>query len=81
MLGQGNLLNDTDINALLGAKQAGTHPGADYQQQMASFEAQLLRQALQQANGHVPTAARQLGMGRATLYKKLAARGIVPGQS
>ena len=81
MLAQGSLLDEADIQALLGpihnTPQAGA---ASYQQQMAGFEAQLLRQALQQANGHVPTAARQLGMGRATLYKKLAALGINPSQ-
>jgi transcriptional regulator of acetoin/glycerol metabolism len=47
---------------------------------MAHYEVQLLRQALQACQGHVPSAARQLGMGRATLYKKLAALGINPSQ-
>ena len=82
MLGQGGLLDEADISALLGRPSGpALAAGASYQQQMADFEAQLLRQALQLANGHVPTAARQLGMGRATLYKKLALLGIVPGQS
>ena len=35
--------------------------------------------SLDSGNG-VPSAARRLGMGRATLYKKLAALGITPTQ-
>ena len=81
MLGRGSQLDEDDINALLGQPATAEVPiGASYQQQMAHYEAQLLRQALQACQGHVPSAARQLGMGRATLYKKLAALGITPGQ-
>ncbi|WP_199055542.1 helix-turn-helix domain-containing protein, partial [Aquitalea sp. ASV15] len=76
MLSQGGMLDEADISSLLGPLPAGQQDGGDYQQHMARFEAQLLRQALASAAGHVPTAARQLGMGRATLYKKLAALGI-----
>jgi DNA-binding NtrC family response regulator len=49
---------------------------APYQQAMAAFEAKLLREALAASHGHVPSAAAQLGIGRATLYKKLAAHRI-----
>ena len=76
MLSQGGMLDEADISSLLGPLPAGQQDGGDYQQHMARFEAQLLRQALASAAGHVPTAARQLGMGRATLYKTLAALGI-----
>ena len=81
MLGHGTGLDEADISALLGPRHDSTSiMGNSYQQQMADFEARLLRQALQDSAGHVPSAARRLGMGRATLYKKLAALGITPTQ-
>lgn len=43
---------------------------------MADFERQLITEALAACNGKVIVAARRLGMGRATLYKKMAALGL-----
>ncbi|HRQ47223.1 MAG TPA: sigma 54-interacting transcriptional regulator [Rhodocyclaceae bacterium] len=43
---------------------------------MADFERQLITEALAACNGKVIAAARRLGMGRATLYKKMAALGL-----
>ena len=47
-----------------------------YAQAMAAFEYGFLRDALLASGGRVPEAARRIGMGRATLYKKIAALGI-----
>ncbi|WP_085316847.1 sigma-54-dependent Fis family transcriptional regulator [Derxia lacustris] len=38
-----------------------------------------LRQALADCDGHAPSAARQLGMSRATFYRRLRDYGIAPG--
>ncbi|MFW3894646.1 sigma-54 interaction domain-containing protein [Pseudomonas bharatica] len=53
-----------------------TTPVPGYREACAAFERQLLRDALQRCAGNVPEAARQLGLGRSTLYKKLVALGI-----
>ncbi|WP_236176296.1 sigma-54 interaction domain-containing protein [Pseudomonas qingdaonensis] len=53
-----------------------TDPITDYRQACEAFERQLLENALVRCAGNVPQAARELGLGRSTLYKKLAALGI-----
>ncbi|MDG9882546.1 sigma 54-interacting transcriptional regulator [Pseudomonas sp. GD04058] len=53
-----------------------TPPVPGYREACEAFERQLLRDALQRCAGNVPEAARQLGLGRSTLYKKLVALGI-----
>jgi transcriptional regulator with PAS, ATPase and Fis domain len=52
---------------------------ASYAAAFAAFERQLITQALQAAGGKVEQAAKQLGIGRATLYKKIAAHGVATG--
>ena len=47
-----------------------------YDEAMRTFERQLLLDALDAAQGQVSAAARALGIGRATLYRKLAALQI-----
>ncbi|AHN74647.2 sigma-54-dependent Fis family transcriptional regulator [Pandoraea pnomenusa] len=47
-----------------------------YDDAMRAFERQLLTQALRAAGGRVADAAARLDIGRATLYKKMAALGI-----
>lgn len=44
------------------------------------FDRQLIEQALVQCAGNVVEAASQLGLGRSTLYKKMAALGIAESQ-
>ncbi|OLS62329.1 sigma-54 interaction domain-containing protein [Pseudomonas putida] len=53
-----------------------TTPVLGYREACEAFERQLLREALERCAGNVPEAARQLGLGRSTLYKKLVALGI-----
>ncbi|MGF6590194.1 sigma-54 interaction domain-containing protein [Pseudomonas sp. 2835] len=51
-------------------------PVLSYKQACADFERQLLENTLSRCAGNVPEAARQLGLGRSTLYKKLVALDI-----
>ena len=53
-----------------------TAPVVGYREACEAFERQLLSEALVRCSGNVPEAARQLGLGRSTLYKKLVALGI-----
>jgi len=82
MLADTTLLDVDDVAPLLGPASSprfgAEEAGHSYQSAMAGFEAQLLRDALAACDGHVPSAAARLGIGRATLYKKLAALGIAP---
>jgi len=47
-----------------------------YADAMAAFEKQFLSEALRASGGRVAEAAQRIGMGRATLYKKIIALGI-----
>jgi transcriptional regulator of acetoin/glycerol metabolism len=50
-----------------------------YADALAAFDRNIIRAALQDSGGNVPAAARQLGLSRATLYKRIAALGA-PGR-
>lgn len=50
--------------------------GETYSQARQRFDRQLIKAKLAQCNGNVIAAARELGLGRSTLYKKMAALGI-----
>ncbi|MFJ1339893.1 sigma-54 interaction domain-containing protein [Pseudomonas caricapapayae] len=67
-----------DVHAALGNLAPLEVPAQplDYKQACAEFERQLLTSTLARHAGNVPEAARQLGLGRSTLYKKLVALGI-----
>ncbi len=64
--------------ALPGAKGEvkTSEPVQNYEEALAGFERRLIIEALARSGGRVAEAAASLGMGRATLYKKLAALGI-----
>jgi transcriptional regulator with PAS, ATPase and Fis domain len=47
-----------------------------YSEALAVFDRNIIGAALQHSGGNVPAAARELGMSRATLYKRIAALGI-----
>ncbi|UVL26897.1 sigma-54 interaction domain-containing protein [Pseudomonas donghuensis] len=67
-----------DVQAALGdlAPLQVQLPQLSYKQACADFERQLLENTLARCAGNVPEAARQLGLGRSTLYKKLVVLGI-----
>jgi transcriptional regulator of acetoin/glycerol metabolism len=47
-----------------------------YSDALAVFDRNIIAAALQHSGGNVPAAARELGLSRATLYKRIAALGI-----
>ncbi|MCY1289159.1 Anaerobic nitric oxide reductase transcription regulator NorR [compost metagenome] len=58
------------------ARTASLAPGEDFQHARERFERELIAGVLAEHAGNVPAAARRLGLGRSTLYKKMAALGI-----
>lgn len=59
---------------------AGTEAGPQsLGEQVAAFEARLLRDALARHRGNIPAILDDLGLPRKTLYDKLARHNIVPG--
>ena len=77
-------LGEADIRRALGTLQplettAGAPhaaPVGDFQQARAAFERELIAAALAQHQGNVVEAARALGLGRSTLYRKMAELGL-----
>jgi len=63
-------------NAHFAAGQRDTEASLSWAEAMAGFEKRFLSEALRANGGHVIETAAQIGMGRATLYKKIAAYGI-----
>ncbi|MBI3149737.1 MAG: sigma 54-interacting transcriptional regulator [Betaproteobacteria bacterium] len=59
-----------------GAESPASELALSYDAALSAFERRLISEALQHAGGKVAEAASALGMGRATLYKKLAVLGI-----
>jgi transcriptional regulator with PAS, ATPase and Fis domain len=55
---------------------AAPEPPCRYDDALMAFERRVIRDALASTGGKVSQAAKLLGMGRATLYKKLVALGI-----
>jgi DNA-binding NtrC family response regulator len=51
-------------------------PQQQWADAMAAFEKRFICDAVRACNGRVTEAATRIGMGRATLYKKIAAYGI-----
>ncbi|MDU9393506.1 sigma-54 interaction domain-containing protein [Pseudomonas sp. zfem002] len=78
LLSERTLLGVADIHSALGKlmPRALDEPVQDYRQACEAFERELLQKALARCAGNVPEAAKQLGLGRSTLYKKLVALGI-----
>ncbi|MDD0976177.1 sigma-54 interaction domain-containing protein [Pseudomonas fontis] len=71
-------LSSADIQVALGplSPLAVEATQQSYREACEAFERQLLESALARCAGNVPEAARELGLGRSTLYKKLVALGI-----
>ena len=57
-------------------QEAGDPPSLSYADAMTDFERRFLSDALRASGGRVADAAEKIGIGRATLYKKIAALGI-----
>ncbi|KSK25386.2 hypothetical protein APA39_33050 [Pseudomonas aeruginosa] len=78
------LLDAAALGAALGPLQplpelpraADDRPVGDFQQAREAFERDLIGRALAQSAGNVVEAAKRLGLGRSTLYKKIVALGI-----
>ncbi|MHA6194850.1 sigma-54 interaction domain-containing protein [Pseudomonas wadenswilerensis] len=72
------LLGVAEIESALGKlmPRAVDEPVQGYREACEAFERELLQKALTRCGGNVPEAAKQLGLGRSTLYKKLVALGI-----
>jgi transcriptional regulator with PAS, ATPase and Fis domain len=69
-----NIELDAADFAFLGPAAVPT--ASNYADALAAFDRNIIRAALQDNNGNVPAAAQQLGMSRATLYKRIAALGL-----
>jgi two-component system response regulator HydG len=67
-----------DLSLLPDAEQASktTRPAASLAERVAAYERGLLVEALRDAGGNRTEAARNLGIGRATLYEKLAKHAV-----
>jgi len=85
MLADGPRLGEGDIRGIvippetLPATSAGQAAGSaaeTYDAALARFERDLIERTLAACGGRVTDAARRLGLGRATLYKKMAALGL-----
>ncbi|TEL31247.1 sigma-54-dependent transcriptional regulator [Pseudomonas aeruginosa] len=78
------LLDAAALGAALGPLQplpelpraVDDRPVGDFQQAREAFERDLIGRALAQSAGNVVEAAKRLGLGRSTLYKKIVALGM-----
>jgi len=83
MLADGPRLSEADIRGIVIpsdtlplAETGDIDTSVSYDDALAAFERNLITQTLRLTDGKVTEAARRLGLGRATLYKKIAALGI-----
>ncbi len=65
------------IEGVAGRKPVEPPSDETYSEARQRFDRELIQAKLAQCRGNVILAARQLGLGRSTLYKKMAALGIV----
>lgn len=79
----GTQLKADDLRRIVTAANGSAAPPAAaeaaavrYDEALRAFERNLIRQTLADCEGKVTEAARRLGIGRATLYKKIAALGL-----
>jgi DNA-binding NtrC family response regulator len=86
MLSDSEHIDARALGAFMGAasvvasvEPAGTPEETDttsYAEAMAGFEKRFLSEALRASGGRVAEAAQRIGIGRATMYKKIVALGI-----
>ncbi len=83
VLGDGAAIDSDLVQAAIRPRPAATNVAAsgfapDFDTAPACAQAQALRRALQQCQGNVSEAARRLGIGRATMYRRMQRLGIAP---
>jgi DNA-binding NtrC family response regulator len=83
MLSDSEHIDVRALGAFMGAEaSAAPASGAEetdttsYAGAMAGFEKRFLSEALRASGGRVAEAAQRIGIGRATMYKKIVALGI-----
>lgn len=69
-------LEPTDLPFGKPASRVSTKPFADIELSLAAYERCALERALQNSAGDVREAAKRLGIGRSTFYRKLARHGL-----
>jgi two-component system response regulator HydG len=79
-LARGDRLRRADLARAGGRRGApGPAPGPGIPLSLDAYERCALERALAEADGDATRAARRLGIGRSTLYRKLARHGLRPG--
>jgi DNA-binding NtrC family response regulator len=78
-LAPGPRLRAADLSALRGGPRAGAEPARSLPLSLEAYERAALERALRECGGDAGAAARRLGIGRSTLYRKLAQHGLRPG--
>jgi DNA-binding NtrC family response regulator len=86
MLSDSEHIDARALGAFMGAASAMASPEpaavaeetdtTSYAEAMAGFEKRFLAEALRASGGRVAEAAQRIGIGRATMYKKIVALGI-----
>jgi DNA-binding NtrC family response regulator len=78
-LARGPRIRASDLpGARRAAARAATPLPLDVPLSLAAYERLALERALKETGGDAPEAARRLGLGRSTLYRKLAKHGLQP---
>ncbi|MGD9020772.1 MAG: sigma-54 dependent transcriptional regulator [Lysobacterales bacterium] len=76
ILAEGHELDRPDFAALPAASQRGTGPGAGSGQTLDDIEKASIEQALENNRGNISRTARELGLTRASLYRRLQKFGL-----
>ena len=74
-------LRASDFSLGAARASAAAELPADLPLTLEAYERCVLERTLAQTRGDATGAARQLGIGRSTLYRKLAKHGLSPGRS
>ena len=69
---------DLGLGAGMAGAELAARPGAEVPLSLEAYERCAIERALREAGGDATQAARRLGIGRSTFYRKLSKHGIVP---
>src|SRR5262249_47992487 len=78
-LADGELLESSRLSPALSAPGAAPRRGTTLAETLQSAEAAQIASALEESGGDVVAAARLLGLGRSTLYRRMKELGITAG--